>query len=461
MRKGTSSLRLAASNASGASDPSLSDANSDPSPHAGGPPPVPGMTDYAHASELASQFGDVLRYCTDQGQWFVFDGQRWVPGSADQVVPYVIQLAKARYRLAAQAGDPDVSRRLAREGRRLETTSAVHQVIAMAQTLPELRAETSEFNHDAFLLNVGNGTLDLKTGVLRPHRHEDLLTRLIPVPYDPAAEAPVFLAFLQQVFDGDEELIGFVQRAIGYSLTGSVREQVFFLCWGEGSNGKSTLFNLLLHLLGDYGAKMAATTLLAKRGGSDTQAMNDMATLQGARFVSTVESDMGRRLAEAQVKELTGGDRIKVKRLYRDVFAIDPDLEDLGRDESPARDPGTGPRDVAPDPADPLHGYGARRSAGQDPPGSAPRGAAGRPPVGSRGLSGLAAGRSRVAQAGQGRDGPVPGADGRAGRVRLRVLCPGSRGLGEHGAPLPGLRRLGHGVRRVPVEQEGLQPAAW
>lgn len=281
-------------------------------------------TDYAYAVELAQTVGDSLRYCTDQGQWFVFDGQRWVPGSADQVVPSVIRLAKTRYQLAAQTSDPDVSRRLAREGHRLETTSAVHQVITMAQTLPDLRAETSAFNHDAFLLNVDNGTLDLKTGALRPHRHEDLLTRLIPVTYDPTAEAPVFLRFLRQVFDGNEELIGFVQRAIGYSLTGSVREQVFFLCWGEGSNGKSTLFNLLLHLLGDYGAKMAASTLLAKRGGSDTQAMNDMATLQGARFVSTVESDMGRRLAEAQVKELTGGDRIKVKRLYRDVFAIDP-----------------------------------------------------------------------------------------------------------------------------------------
>lgn len=288
------------------------------------PVPDTGGTDLAYAKELAATAGAHLRYCTDQSQWFTYDGARWVPGTEDQVVPYVTEMAKSRYRKAGEAADGEARKQLVKAGRRLETISAVRQIIGMAQTLPQLQAETGDFNHDVYLLNVENGTLDLKTGKLRPHNREDLLTRIIPVKYDPQAEAPTFAAFLHTIFDGNEGLMSFVQRAVGYSLTGSVQEQVFFLCWGEGSNGKSTLFNLLLHLLGDYAAKMSASTLLAKRGGLDSAAMNDIATLQGARFVSTVESDMGRRLAEAQVKELTGGDPIKVKRLYKDVFTIEP-----------------------------------------------------------------------------------------------------------------------------------------
>jgi putative DNA primase/helicase len=166
---------------------------------------------------------------------------------------------------------------------------------------------------------VENGTIDLHTGELHPHKREDLITKLAPVEYDAEAVAPNFEAFLEQVLPS-EELRRFVQRAIGYSLTGDVSEQVLLFMYGAGANGKSTLINAVLSMLGDYGMQAAPELLTAKQGTHPTE----LADLQGARLAASVEVEDGRRLAESLVKQLTGGDRIKARFMRQDFFEFEP-----------------------------------------------------------------------------------------------------------------------------------------
>jgi putative DNA primase/helicase len=180
-------------------------------------------------------------------------------------------------------------------------------------------------DQDPWALNVRNGTLDLQLEHvrLREHRREDLLTKLIPIDYDPAAACPTFLRFLEQIFGGQQALIRFLQKAIGYALTGFTSEQVFFVLHGIGANGKSTLTQTIRTLLAGYAATLAADSLLAKKGDPGFLVMNDLFGVLGARYVTVSESDMGRRLAEGLVKQLTGGESMKVKKLYSDLFEID------------------------------------------------------------------------------------------------------------------------------------------
>ena len=173
-------------------------------------------------------------------------------------------------------------------------------------------------------MNVLNGTLDLRTGELRPHRREDLITKLAPVVYDHEARCPLFLAFLDRILAGNADLIAFVQRAVGYSLTGDVQERVLLILWGGGANGKSTLLETLRGMLGDYAMRTPTETLLVKREGAIP---NDIARLKGARFVSASEADEGKRLAEAQIKEMTGGDTITARFMRAEFFDFRPEFK--------------------------------------------------------------------------------------------------------------------------------------
>jgi putative DNA primase/helicase len=170
-------------------------------------------------------------------------------------------------------------------------------------------------------LNVANGTLDLKAGTLHPHRREDLLTKLTPIRFEPAASAPSWDAFLLGIFDGDTGLIRFVQRAVGYSLSGSTREQVLFLAHGSGANGKSTFLETIREAAGEYAQQAPPEMFLEQRAGT---IRNDVARLPGARLVTAVETGEDRRLAEPLVKQLTGGDMVAARHLYRDYFEFGP-----------------------------------------------------------------------------------------------------------------------------------------
>jgi putative DNA primase/helicase len=194
-------------------------------------------------------------------------------------------------------------------------------MVELAKSEPGVPVTPERLDADPWVLNVCNGTLDLRTGHLRPHARADLLTKLAPVTYDPGALCPTWEAFLSRILAGDVALIRFVQKVIGYSLTGSTQEQCLFILYGAGANGKSTLIQTISALLGDYARQTPTESLLVQRGDG---VRNDLARLQGARFVSAVEVEGGRRLAEALVKQLTGGDTITARFLYGEHFEFQP-----------------------------------------------------------------------------------------------------------------------------------------
>ncbi len=175
-----------------------------------------------------------------------------------------------------------------------------------------------DLDSDNWLLNVANGTLDLRTGQLAPHDPQQMITKLCPVEYQPGAHCSAWLKMLGEIFMGRQSLVEYVQRFLGYCLTGSVVEQILAIFWGVGANGKSTLLDLILDLLGeDYAMKAPTDLLMAKRQQSHP---TEQADLHGKRLVACVETDQGRRMAESLVKEITGGDKIRARRMREDYW---------------------------------------------------------------------------------------------------------------------------------------------
>ena len=193
-------------------------------------------------------------------------------------------------------------------------------MVALARSHERVSVRPSDLDRDPWKLNVENGTIDLRTGKLHTHDPADLITKLAPVAYDPSATCPEFEAFLDVVMAGDADLISFLQRAVGYTLTGDVREQVLFLLYGTGANGKTTFVTTMLSVLGDYGLQAEPELLVVRRGDVHPTGVAD---LVGSRLAVCAEVEQGRWLAEALTKQLTGGDRIKARRMHRDFFEFD------------------------------------------------------------------------------------------------------------------------------------------
>lgn len=228
---------------------------------------------------------------------------------------------RAMYALAASEDfDEDKGKALVKHALRSESHKAIGAMVALARSEPGIPVTVDELDRNPWLLNVLNGTLDLRSGELRPHRRQDLLTRLAPVAYEQSATCPTWLAFLDRIMGGNQDLIQFLQRAIGYTLTGSARERVLFMLHGGGANGKSTLLETVTALMGDYAKSTRAETLLVKT--YDGGIPNDLAALKGARFVSTSETEDGKRMAEALVKALTGGDTLSARFLRGEFFTF-------------------------------------------------------------------------------------------------------------------------------------------
>lgn len=197
-------------------------------------------------------------------------------------------------------------------------------MLKMAQ--PYLSKSASDLDRKPYLFNCQNGTLDLRTGKLRPHHKSAMITQLADVVFDPQAKAPRFERFVDEIFNGDGDLAAFVQKAFGYSLTGDTKEQVLFLLYGSGANGKSTLVELMRSLLGDYGKTAQADTLMQKAA-SGSEASPDIARLKGARLISLSEGDRTHKLNEALVKQLTGTDTVTTRALYKEPFEFKPEFK--------------------------------------------------------------------------------------------------------------------------------------
>ena len=273
------------------------------------------LTDTGNGRRLVEQHGRDLLYVMSQRKWHIFDGQRWAVDDTGEVTRRAKDTVASMYEEAKYAGEQREA--VGRWALRSESVRNIDAMIKSASTDEEVRARVQQFDRDQMVLNVANGTIDLNTAKLRPHNRADLTTKLSPVRYDRDAHCPTWLHFLARIFDGDADLISYVQRAVGYSLTASIAEQCLFVLHGGGANGKTTFIETLAALMGDYAVNAPADTLMLRPAGAPS---NDLARLRGARLVTAAETDAGGKLAEARIKSLTGGDTITARFLYAEHF---------------------------------------------------------------------------------------------------------------------------------------------
>src|SRR5215213_9907646 len=276
------------------------------------------LTDLGNAARLVHHHGRNLRYCWLWRKWLVWDGQRWVKDDSGEVYRLAKDTVASIYREAAAAPDDESRKALAKHAVRSEAGARVKEMVDLARS--DVPVMPDELDASPDLLNTESGTIDLRTGELREHRREDLITKIAPTKYRPDAAAPTWEAFLERVLPG-EDLRAFVQRAVGYSATGDTSEQCIFINHGGGANGKSTFQEAIAAALGDYAMRAPTEMLLAKRSDG---VPNDVARLKGARFVSASETEEGRRLAESRIKDLTGQDTITARFMKAEWFDFAP-----------------------------------------------------------------------------------------------------------------------------------------
>jgi putative DNA primase/helicase len=295
-----------------------------------------GLTDLGNAERFRDIYGADFRYCYTWGKWVTFDGARWqigADGEAERAAQCVPLQLHEEARAAAEGAAIH-----AREGRhedaeklkgwsqalaawavKSESTARIKALITEAKAMLEVKFDVFDF--DPYSLNVANGTIDLKTGALRPHNRSDCITKIISTAYDPEAKCPNFDEFMKKVTVGNQLKEQCIIRALGSGLTGDQRDQMLFFFCGTGANGKSKLLECVGGLLGPY-AMATGSDFLTEKGGD--QHPTALAGLHGKRFVSTIEVGRGKRMDEPLLKMLTGGDTISARRVYEDFWEFKP-----------------------------------------------------------------------------------------------------------------------------------------
>lgn len=288
--------------------------------------------DMGNADRLMTRFGRDMIFVRNVG-WHWFDGARWDFENGESKVHIASQDTAAAIRNEADA--------LLEHDKKYEKLASALRTFAvktgdtsrirgmMAQAEPRLTHGIAEMNTNPWLLNCVNGTLDLAAlrdatkEPLSPHRRHDYITRLAPVTYDPQADCPLWRSFLRDILPDDDVRL-FIQRWMGYNLTGDTGEQFVVLLHGQGANGKSTIVDVMSHLCGDYSMTINFSSLLYDDRKRGSEASPDLARLPGARMVVAAEPELGARFSESQLKTMTGGDKMTVRHLNRDFFEFTP-----------------------------------------------------------------------------------------------------------------------------------------
>jgi len=279
------------------------------------------QTDYGNAERLVDAHSDNIRYCYPWKRWLIWRGNRWCIDNTNEIERLAKQTVRSMYAECATIDVDEVRKALVRHIKSSESQAKLNAMISLAESEPGIPIIPDELDSDQWLLNCRNGTVDLRTGKLQPHDRGQMITKIIDVDYDPSATCPLWEQFIFDIMGGNQTLVNFLQRAVGYSLTGDMSEQVFFILYGIGANGKSTFLNTLRELLAEYAIETSPETFAVKDRGSYT---GDIADLKGVRFVVTTEFAQGKSLNEVVVKQLTGGDTIRARRLYQDEFEFKP-----------------------------------------------------------------------------------------------------------------------------------------
>ncbi|QCX50007.1 phage/plasmid primase, P4 family [Ralstonia pseudosolanacearum] len=268
------------------------------------------------ATAFTRRYGDDWRYCSLWGKWLVWTGVRW---NSDQLL-YVTHLSRGICRAASLKADA------ARQKTKLASSATIASVEKIARSDPKHAATADEWDADVWALNTPGGVVDLRTGQLRAHRREDRMTKVTTATPRGrnGAGCPAWLAFISDITGGNTELAAYLQRVVGYCLTGVTSEHALFFLYGTGANGKSVFVNVLTTILGDYAANAPMDTFMEARGDRHP---TELAGLRGARLVSSIETEQGRRWNESKVKAITGGDKVSARFMRQDFFDYLPQFK--------------------------------------------------------------------------------------------------------------------------------------
>ena len=270
-------------------------------------------TDDGNALRFVDEHRDHLRYAPHRDEWLAWCGTHWQPSPDDGP-------AITAARETVRAIDPGASDELAKWRKASLAASKLNAMVALASADEAMRVTPAQLNADPYALNTPSGTVDLRTGAVRPCSPDDMITRVTKAPFDPAAPAPQWLSFLDYAFSGNAVMIAYLARLVGYSACGVVSEAVLPFLHGPGKNGKTVFLETCSKVLGSY-AEPAAPGLLLAGGRNDESAIADLAEL---RFVIASEVNQKDKFDEAKVKQLTGGDTIKARHLYAKHFPFEP-----------------------------------------------------------------------------------------------------------------------------------------
>jgi putative DNA primase/helicase len=275
-------------------------------------------TDFSNVERFVDQNGADVRHVRGLG-WMTWDGTRWILDAEDSVREFAKSTLRSVMAEAERVAhiNPDA----VRFARRCQSAQAVTTLLQLAQSDPRLAVEVGQLDQQPWLLNTMSGTIDLRTGEMKPAAREHYITKLAPVHFDPSASSELWQRFLDDITGGDEDMQSFLRVLTGYCLTGRTDEEKLFILYGPGGTGKTTFIEAIKAVLGDYAMTADFDTFLRKQRNG---IRNDIARLAGARMVTASEVQRGATLDEQVVKQITGGDRVTSRLLFKEAFEFTP-----------------------------------------------------------------------------------------------------------------------------------------
>lgn len=287
------------------------------------------MTDTGNAQRLYDRFGHQLRYSYNRKKWYFWTGKQWILDEMGEVKKLADEICEDLKKEAWNTQDEDLQEQAFKFARKTASSSSKEAMVKECQHLRDIPAAPDDFDAYTDYLNVQNGIVNLRNGELMPHDSNFMMSKICGAEYHPdAAEPRLWIQFLRDVTNGDAELMRYIQKCIGYSISGSNREQCAYFLYGIGNNGKSTFLDTISDLLGSYASNTNPETIMMQgRGGNSNAASGDVARLKSARFVTSEEPPEGVRLNEGLLKQLTGGSKVTCRFLYGDEFEYIPEFK--------------------------------------------------------------------------------------------------------------------------------------
>jgi putative DNA primase/helicase len=278
------------------------------------------FTDITNRDYFLKAFGSKIRYCLMWNKFLIWNGTCWEIDKKGKVEEDCVDFVHHMYRGLRVITDLQLQKDFEKHLIKSESFRRIQALVGLLKMSKDIKVSDDELDTDNYLFNVNGITLNLKNGKGFPPEPTNLITKRSKFIYDKDAKCPTWDMFLLQIFNKDTDLIRFVQKAMGYSLSGDVREQCLFILWGTGANGKSTFLNVLQELFGDYACTTGTETFMKKT----SEQSNDLARLKGMRLVTTTEIEQGKAISESLIKQITGGDMITARFLYGEFFSFAP-----------------------------------------------------------------------------------------------------------------------------------------